>query len=390
MTAVNEMALKARWLMLGLATEHLRPFFHRSAGHRHAAAYLARLLSEGPRNSSTLITNAADDKQPRPVQRVLDRSVWDADAARDALRSFVARRFADDRGVLVIEETRFLKRGSGSVGVKWQAGETPHGIKAASNCQIGLFLGYLSQKGAAYVDCVLYLPPEWSMDPVRRARAGVPGDAAYRTRPDLACRMAERAFDAGLPAAWLTGGEDYGGAAGLRLSLEARHQPYILAISGRERPFRPDEQVGAPRAETLEELAVSRAADEWTTLDQEEWAILDQDDARPFDWQRTFVAQRPEPARRNVPNRYYVVYGPVPSGLSLDVAEFERIRTVTQARQQVKALLWRAGTDAGLDRYEVRSWDGWYRHMTLALWALVTLATAEQATETDSNTISFS
>src|SRR5258708_2869823 len=148
----------------------LRARFRRPGAHRHACAYLRGLLSGVERKNGWQLAEEAGYQQPRSIQRVLDRSVWDAAAVRDDLRRYVVDAFGDPDGVLVIDETGFLKQGTKSAGVKRQYSGTAGRIE---NCQIGVFLGYASRTRPTGLDCALYLPQEWSTDPERRTASGI-------------------------------------------------------------------------------------------------------------------------------------------------------------------------------------------------------------------------
>jgi SRSO17 transposase len=168
----------------------LRPHFRRSNAHRHACAYLRGLLSSAERKNGWQLAEETGYAQPRSIQRVLDRSVWDAAAVRDELRSYVVAALGDPAGVLVVDETGFLKQGRKSVGVQRQYSGTAGRIE---NCQVGVFLAYASAKGRAGLDRALYLPQEWADDPLRRTEAGVPEEVRFQTKPQLALTMLARA-----------------------------------------------------------------------------------------------------------------------------------------------------------------------------------------------------
>ena len=136
------------------------------------------------------------------MQRLLNAAQWDADGVRDDLRSYVVAHIGDPAGVLIVDETGFLKKGTKSVGVQQQYSGT---AGRRENCQIGVFLGYASVQGRAFLDRELYLPKEWTDDVERRRTAGVPEAVGFATKPALALRMLERAFAAEVPAAWVAG-----------------------------------------------------------------------------------------------------------------------------------------------------------------------------------------
>ena len=124
------------------------------------------------------LAEAAGDRTPDGVQEFLGRVRWDADAVRDDLRAYVAEHLGDPDGVLVLDETGFLKKGAKSAGVQRQYSGTAGRIE---NCQIGVFLAYASRHGRALIDRALYLPESWASDGVRRAEAGVPAAVGFAT-----------------------------------------------------------------------------------------------------------------------------------------------------------------------------------------------------------------
>jgi len=166
------------------------------------------------------------EKTDDGVQRLLNKARWDADAVRDDLRDYVVEYLGDRTGVLVLVEMGFPKKGSKSAGVARQPNPT---TGRNENCQVGLFLAYATRRGWAFIDRALYLPEEWAEDEARRREAGVPEEVTFATQGELARKMLERAFDASVPAAWVTGGETSGMDRRLRHWLETRGRPYVLA-----------------------------------------------------------------------------------------------------------------------------------------------------------------
>ncbi len=190
----------------GLGALHARiaPRFGRAEPRRRALAYLRGLTSPVERKNGWQLAEQIGERTPDGVQRLLATARWDADAVRDDLRAYVVEHLGTDDGVLVVDETGFVKKGTKSVGVKRQYSGTAGRIE---NCQIGVFLAYASGRGRAFLDRALYLPREWAEDPARRTEAGVPAAVEFRTKPQLAQAMLERALAAGVPAAWVTGDE---------------------------------------------------------------------------------------------------------------------------------------------------------------------------------------
>lgn len=153
------------------------------------------------------------------MQYLLNRAVWESDEVRDQLQAYVRETIADAEGMLVIDETGFLKKGKKSVGVQRQYSGTAGRIE---NCQIGVFVTYASQGNQTLVDREVYLPKSWTQDPERCRAADVPEEVVFATKPELAARMLWRTLDAGLSARWVTGDTVYGSHRPLRAGLEAR------------------------------------------------------------------------------------------------------------------------------------------------------------------------
>jgi SRSO17 transposase len=372
MAGADAATLRARAADAGIEAiaARLRPRFRRRAAHHHAGAYLRGLLGDVERKNGWQLAEHAGYGHPRTIQRVLDRSVWDAEAARDDLRAFVVEQLGDPDGVLVVDETGFLKKGTKSCGVARQYSGTAGRIE---NCQIGVFLGYASPRGRAGLDRTLYLPKEWTQDPERRAAAGVPEAVAFRTKPQLALEMLERALDAKVPAKWVVADEVYGSDGKLRRALEARDQAYVLAVKSNEMPttwppYAPPGQVavsavaGALAPEAWQRLSCGDGAQGERIYD---WACVPLRPALRAGWVHALLVRRHPTEADEV--AYYLVYAPVGTPL----AEVVRAAGCRWAIEDVFKL---AKRQAGLDDYEVRSWTGWHRHTILALLALAILA----------------
>jgi SRSO17 transposase len=362
-------AVRAAASGLEALTSGLRDHFRRAAAHRHAVAYVAGLLGEVERKNGWQLAEYGGYEHPRTTQRVLDRSVWEADAVRDDLREQVIAELGDSEGVLVVDETGFVKKGTKSCGVARQYSGTAGRIE---NCQIGVFLGYASPKGRAGIDRALYLPRAWAEDAERREEASVPTTVEFHTKPWLALDMIDRALAAGVPARWVVGDSVYGSDGKLRRALEARGQAYALAVKSTEQPttwppYGPPDQVVV--------------ADVAAALDPEEWKRLSCGDGAPgerlYDW--AYVPLRPAMTdgwvhalvvRRSISDpdevAYYLVYAPTDTPLTAIVRAIGARWTIEEVFELAKQRV-------GLDEYEVRSWTGWHRHTTLALLALAAL-----------------
>ena len=218
----------------GLAEVHARiaPRFARAEPRERVLAYVRGLLAPLEKKNSWTLAERAGEAVPDGMQRLLATADWDADAVRDDVRDYVLAHLGDPAGVLVVDETGFLKKGTKSAGVARQYSGTAGRIE---NCQIGVFLAYATSGGRTFLDRELYLPKVWADDGPRRAEAGIPQEVAFATKPELAAVMVARALDAGVPAAWVTGDEVYGQHGGLRRILEEREQPYVLAVPVNQR-----------------------------------------------------------------------------------------------------------------------------------------------------------
>ena len=350
----------------------LRVRFRRGTAHRHAMAYVRGLLSDVERKNGWQLAEQGGYAHPRTIQRVLDRSVWDADAVRDDLRAYAVEHLGDPAGVLVVDETGFLKKGTRSCGVMRQYSGTAGRIE---NCQIGVFLGYSSPRGRAGIDRALYLPREWANDPERRAAAGVPETVAFRTKPQLAREMLGRALDAGVPARWVVADEVYGNDSRFRRALEERGQAYVVAVKSNEKPstWPP---YGMPGQVAVAAIRARLEPDAWQPLScgegvqgerVYEWAYVPVRPALRDGWLHGVLIRR-QPADHD-DLAYYLVYAPVETPLA-DIVQ------AAGSRWAIEDVFKLAKGQVGLDHYEVRSWAGWYRHITLALLALALLATS--------------
>ncbi len=195
---------------------------------RRMVSYLRGLLSETERKNGWTLAESAGDAGPEGMQRLQNFYAWDTEGLRDDVREVVAEAIGDaERGVLIVDETGFLKKGTQSAGVARQYSGTAGRIE---NSQIGVFLAYAADRGRALIDRELYLPKEWTADRDRCRAAGIDDDIEFATKPVLARRMIERALDAGVPFGWVTGDEAYGQDTKFRLWLESREIAHVVAV----------------------------------------------------------------------------------------------------------------------------------------------------------------
>jgi SRSO17 transposase len=219
--------------------ERIGPRFARPEVRRRAAGFLRGLLGGIDRKNGWQLAEHASEMTPDGMQRLLTTTRWDADALRDDVRAYIVEQLGDPRGVLVVDETGFLKKGTKSAGVQRQYSGTAGRIE---NCQVGVFLAYASPRGRALVDRELYLPKEWATDFDRRAEAHVPDQVNFQTKPQLAQQLLERALEGQVPAGWVTADEVYGGDARLRAWLEEHDLAYVLAVKATQPVWAAGEQ----------------------------------------------------------------------------------------------------------------------------------------------------
>ena len=153
--------------------------FPRVEPRLRARAYVRGLLAPLAVKNGWTLAEAAGNKTPDGMQRLLNRAAWDADGVRDDVRGYVMRHLGDAGGVLVVDETGFVKKGTRSAGVQRQYSGTAGRVE---NCQLGVFLAYAGPKGRALVDRELYLPKSWTDDRDRCREAGVPDDVQFATK----------------------------------------------------------------------------------------------------------------------------------------------------------------------------------------------------------------
>jgi SRSO17 transposase len=361
---------------LDAVSERLAPVFSRSEPRRHAAAYLRALLGDAERKNSWQAAEYAGLDSPYAFQHLLGRADWDADGARDIARAYAIGGLADPEGVLVIDETGFLKKGDKSAGVQRQYSGTAGRIE---NCQVGVFLAFTGRRGRALIDRELYLPAGWAGDPARRKEAGIPEGVAFATKPTLGQRMLARTYAAGVRAKWVTADEAYGNDGKFRRFLEENGQPYVVAVQSNQRLWVDLEQVTVSAiADGLPARAWRRgsagAGSKGPRLYDWAWRPFGPVDGRG--WQSWLLVRRQQGGSGE--RAYYLCRGPVRT------TRGELVR-VAGARWPVEECFERGKGECGLDEYEVRSWTGWYRHVTLSMLALAVLGVvrwrAESAAE---------
>jgi SRSO17 transposase len=341
--------------------------FYRVEPRRRARAYVRGLLAPLADKNGWTLAEAAGDATPDGMQRLLNAATWDADGIRDDLRAYTVEHLGEREGVLVVDETGFLKKGIKSAGVQRQYSGTAGRVE---NCQLGVFLAYTTSKGRAVIDRELYLPKSWTGDRTRCREAAVPDEVEFATKTVLAQAMLARALDAGIPATWATADEAYGKDHKFRTWLESRRISYVLAVACNQTI---PATAGTSRADVL---AAQAPEDAWKRRSCGDgakgprlfdWAVASlptHEDITPPGWSRWLLVRRSltPNSKGELELAYYLCCAP--TGTTDD----ELIR-VAGARWAVEECFQTAKTEVGLDHYQVRRYDAWYRHITLAMLA---------------------
>ncbi len=335
------------------------------------------LLSPIERKNGWQMAEAVGEATPYALQQFIYRGQYSADRLRDHLRDYVNEELGEEDGVLVVDETGFLKQGKMSCGVKRQYSGTAGRIE---NCQIGVFLTYAGQKGHAPIDRRLYIPEDWFNAPERCRKAGIPEKVKFQTKPKMALEMIQEATVAGVPYRWVAGDCVYGDYRTIRLWLEEARKCYVLCVSGKEYI-----QIGWKRVSVGSVLK---------GLDDDNWFEASCGDgskgARVYDWQeieigfeplegwkRRLLIRRSKTASQEL--RAYACFAP--SGTPI-----EKLVQIAGTRWTVERCFAESKSEVGLDQYEVRSYWGWYKHITFACLALA-LLTSLSGNSLDGQTI---
>lgn len=343
----------------------IAPCFSRSEPRKRALGYLKGLLSQCERKNGWQLAEQLGELNPDGVQRLLNQADWESEKVMSALRAYVVDQLGSQAGVLIVDETGFLKKGQQSAGVKRQYSGTAGRVE---NCQVGVFLTYATESGSAFIDRRLYLPKEWLEDQQRCHLAGIPNKTPFVTKPELARQMIGRAIEEKLPFKWVSGDSIYGGDRRLRRWLEEQEIAFVLAVP-KDEPL----WYEGFRQWPASEIAGQTEPKDWQRLSAGEGAK----GPRMYDWavvplRRLQVAEEAHLGhylllRRSIEDpsevAYYVCFAPRAE------ASIEQLVKVAGQRWQIEQGFELAKGECGLDHYEVRKWQAWYRHITLSLLA---------------------
>jgi SRSO17 transposase len=233
--------------------ERIAGRFGRAEPRARVREYVSGLVAGLERKNGWTLAEWAGEVSPDGMQRLLRRADWDVDGVRDDVRGYVIEQLGEPDGVLIADDTGFLKKGTRSAGVQRQYSGT---AGRTENCQVGVFLAYASRHGHALIDRELYVPQSWTGDPERCRAAGIPEEVEFATKPRQAQAMIARAIAAGVPFAWVTADETYGQAKWLQAWLEDQDVSYVMAIRCSDTFTTPE---GEQRADVLIAALPARA-----------------------------------------------------------------------------------------------------------------------------------
>lgn len=340
--------------------------------------YVRGLIGPVSRKNGWQLAEYAGHATPDGLQHLLSRSRWDADEVRDDLQAYVAEHLAEDDGVLIIDDTGFVKKGTTSAGVQRQYSGT---AGRTENCQIGVFAAYATSRGHTLIDRELYLPQSWTDDRERCQAARVPDDRTFATKGELARIMILRALASPLSIGWVTADSAYGQDSRFRRLLEDVQLSYVVAVPKSQQVHGPriEYLIGQAPPEAWRRLSAGRGAKGERFYD---WAAARLPAIWEFDGDQP-TRQRWMLARRSITKPEEIAYYLACAPLEATVADLVR---VAGCRWKIEECFQSAKNECGLDQYEVRRYVGWYRHVTLAMLAHAFLATAAGREKGASNT----
>lgn len=348
------------------------------AQRQHAIEYVSGLVSDLERKNVESIAYRHDQDR-KTLQHFIGCAEWDHRPPMVELARQVGEELGEEDGVIVFDPSSFPKQGKNSVGVKRQwCGR----LGKVDNCQVAVYMGYVSREDRALVNTRLYLPEEWAKDRPRRKAAGVPKEIRFQTRHQQALEMLDEQGHL-LPHAWIAGDDEMGRSAGFRRDLQARNEQYLLAVPCdtlvRDLEAKPPQYRGRG---TIPKLPFQRV-DQWRdALPENAWtriAVRDGEkgplevevvacrvqakiDQRVMKYEETLVVVRYVDDAGATKYDFYLSNAPRDTPLK----EFAR---AALAAHRIEECIKRSKSEAGLSHYEVRNWRGWHHHQVLSLMA---------------------
>jgi len=338
------------------------PYFLRSETRENVQGYMRALLSDVQRKNSWHLAEVLGLSDAHPLQRVLREAKWQAKSVRRQLRQVVAQAMGSEQGIGVIDESSFVKWGDKSAGVSRQyCGR----IGKIENCQVGVYLGYVTARSAAFLDCQLYLPQSWCDDRERCRAAQIPDEIRFQTKPQIAQTMLAQAGDEGVAMQWVVGDTLYGNSPHLRQAIHQADRYYVLAIGSHHHV----QQIPAEQDLTLQTLVHDLPKQNWERL----CFRVGEKGLICYEWQAVRVQMKNDTIgeqwlliQRSLSDspQYKFYLSNAPSD-----TEIVDLVAVALSRHPIEELFEEAKSEVGMADYEVRHWHSWHRHMTLVMLA---------------------
>lgn len=345
--------------------------FARREALGNASALMQGMIAGLEKKNCWTIAEHRGHASPHALQHLLGRAKWDADEVRDDLRSYVTAHLGEAGAVLILDETGDLKKGTHSVGVQRQYTGTAGRIE---NAQVAVYMTYATSRGHALIDRALYLPKAWTQDRGRCAKAGIPDEVEFNTKPGLGADMITRAVTAGVSAAWVAGDEVYGADPKLRKVIRGHKLGYVMQIASNRKVT----TTTASGPETMAALAKRLPEHAWQVYS----AGAGSKGPRYYSW--AWVDLIPEATageegtlgchsaliRRNDTTgelAFHLCWSPRRATLAQLIKVAGTRWRIEESFQTAKGLV-------GLDQHQVRRWTSWNRWTTLAMLAHAFLA----------------
>ncbi len=335
--------------------------YRRAESRESSSLYVRGLLADKvERKNSWQLAEAVGLQRPKPLQRLLNESDWQADEVCQRLRTLIKQRLGFAPGVGVIDESGFVKKGEESAGVARQyCGR----LGKVENCQVGVFLGYVSPKGHAFLDRRLYLPKAWCEDKERLLAAKIPEAAhEFKTKPQLALELLEQSWSEAVPMQWVVADTTYGNSPGLRQAIAESGRYYVMELGTQHQLLAQGQRL------LLRALVATISAQDWLVLSRlgEKGPLTELWASKRVTMPNDDIGEQWLLLRRSLADAddltFYLCNAPADTSLSDMVS-------VAWARHDIEQLLKEGKDQLGMADYEVRSWHGWHRHMTLVMLA---------------------
>jgi SRSO17 transposase len=345
--------------VFGRLMDSIKGCFAGKQGVENAEKYLKGLTSDAERKNGWQIAESQGEKDPFRIQQFIYRGSWEADEVRDKLQEHVKETMIEEDGTTILDDTGFIKKGKKSAGVQRQYTGT---VGKIENCQIGVFLTYVGSKGYTMIDRDLYLPEEWTKDKKRREEAGIPKEAKFRTKPEMGLEMLKRASTNGITYKYVTADCAYGDDGRIRKWLESQDKEYVLAVSGKcyVTIEGHKKRISTVIEESREGFDLISSGEGTKSDRYYKWKKISIDSKGKEGFEESVLIRRS--SDQSEETRAFVCH--YREGTTIG-----KLVSVSGTRWRVEQGFEEAKGEVGLDQYEVRSYEGWYKHITLSMCA---------------------